>query len=521
MKRWVALLLCLLLTGTLAAGMAEGIAPGRYAQEMQAQALEAGLEVTEETTYAWGGLPLLDADLDSAIGSLLKELKTQRRTQGTEGDGYTALDLFLKNVSVLDLSMQVADGVYYEQSNLIGGQTVAFTPDEFSTFVSRLSVASGSALPPNLDMLFQVVTRALGGASAIQIDMETIDGALQAYADWQQSALTETVRLRPQVRIPGLYGVRETVVEITRDEFISLAKAYSDLLADNEMLWQDAAAELLPEANEEELAERARFIADTMRSLPDLLQDALPLDLKPAEYREVFGYDDQLVVRQLDIYLPEGARLYVEWVPDVEGIPPMVATLQMGNSTLGLILTRTEGMPVVDDRITRQENSLVAEVSYEEENLRLDMVITRSEAIEQQADRETVKTKTEWMMESEALLGKGAVVSLLCEETDTATGTPDKNYTRRTEAIWRLKGLGFDTTKILTVSGKTTLAAAQPPAAPDTGAVRPALLDDVAFAAWIAGTQVSATQVVYTILGRLPSDVAAYVLQLMRGTDQP
>ncbi|MDL2318527.1 hypothetical protein LJC74_05560 [Eubacteriales bacterium OttesenSCG-928-A19] len=513
-RRLLALGLCMLLALPVGSFAADALAPGQHALEQEAAALAQVLELRTDTTFSWGGLPLLDGETDSAIKSLLSALTLRTRRQQGTGDGYAALDVMLQRASVLDLSMQALDGVYYEQSNLLGGQTVAFTPEEFRMFMARLSARSGGAMPTNMDLLFTIVMRALG-AEPVEIDPATLDGALLTFAGWSSHALTTTERLRPRVFIPGLYGIRAEVVDVTRAELLTLAEAYSDLLSENEALWLGAASAQQPGADDATLSAQARQIAAMMRALPDLLAAALPEGIPPAEYREVFDADGALVVRQLELTLPDGEHVYVEWVPAETGVSSLYASLAIGESGLELLVTREDGAPVVTRRQASQRRRIIASMTYSEPDLTLDIVATRTEDVLTTDTRDNTNVRTEIMMESEALFGEGTVVTLSASTTGRATGQAGRDYSRREETVWRLKGLGFDSRKILTVSSRTTAVVASPPAAPGNDAVRPARMDDAALDDWLSGTRLSLLQVWYTVLGRLPPDVAAYVLERM------
>lgn len=517
MKRLLAGWLCLLLLVCAQGGLAEDVAPGQFAQAAESAALEEGLEVRTEVSFAWGGLPLLDEATDKAVGSLLESAQLLRRRQGGEGSGYAAYDLLLKQVSVLDIAMHVIDGVYYEQSNLTGGQAVAFTQEEFGTFAARLSARTESVLPPNLDGVFSVVTSALAGTDMIEIDPETLDGAIAALEAWKLEALTETDRLRPKMTIPGLYGIRATVVDVTREELLDLAQAYSDLLAENETLWQDVVRAQMDEAGEEAdeqtLTDTVLLIADILHGLPKTLEETLPENLAPAEYRTIFGPDDVMVARQLDISLPEDIHVYLEWVPEAFGVPSFYMMLDTDLASLELLITQERGEPQVGNKLTEKRDRMIAQMTYIEDALKLDVVMTRTQDVEQRADKETINIKTDWMMESEAIFGEGAVITVTAETADTASGA-GKDYARKTESSWHVKGLGFDSDEIMSVSAKTTASAAEAPIDMTADAVRPGQMDEATFDSWIEEMQVSMMQAGFTVLGRLPSDVAAYILSI-------
>lgn len=489
-------------------------APARYVIAAEEAVLAQGLALQTEASFAWGGLPLLDEEVNDALESLASVTRLQMQRQGTGGAGYTALDLLLQNVSVADLAMQVQDGVYYEQSSLLGGQTLAFTPASFAAFMARLSATSQGVLPLSLDVPFRTLMQALGAQESAVPDTETLDDATAAWLAWQQTALTETEALRPKVYTPGLYGARADVTEITRAEMLALAQTYSDLLADNDGLWRAAAEAQLFDADEATLHETAQAISALMRDLPQMLAEWLPENLKPTMLRTVYDVSGALIAKQVEIPLPDGAHVFFEWVPAEYGVPPLYVSLSVGEASLTLLVSREDGQPQTAGRVTNTRNRYVAQWQYAEPQLAVDIMMTRSERLETRADRETVITQTDWMMQSDALLGEGAVVTLSVETTDAASGA-GKDYIRRQETIVKLKGLGFDDRTILTCTSRTTAVQAEAPALPPAAEiVHPDRMDDEAFAEWISETQVSLIQAWLTVLGRLPSDVAQYVLSL-------
>lgn len=508
----------LMLTQTAMATDVPDAAPvaGTYAASVEEAILAEGLALETEVTFVWGGLPLLDEADDAALGSLLKETALIYRRQGAQdGEGYRTAEVRLQGAPVLDLTMQVADGVYYEQSNVIGGQTVAFTAEDFQTFVARMSARGGGALPANLDSLFSAVMRALGGGE-ITIDNDTLSGALAALHSWEDVALVSAEQQRPTVFLPGMYGVRATVVEVTREELLTLAEAYSALLAENDELWRQVAEaeQHGAETDEETIAQAARQIAQAARNLPMTLAAFLPEDLPAAEYREVFDAEDALIVKQLDVPLPDGSHLYVEWAPRETGIPPLYMSLAVGESTLSLMVTREDGALQDSGRESTVRNRMIAQWTYVEPEVSLDVVMTRTENVKLAGGKETGAVKTDWMIESAALFGEGTVVTVSAETTSTASGE-GKDYKRATETVWRTKGLDMDGRDILTVSTRTTGQNAQVPADPVGDIVWPAQMTDAELDVWLEETQVSAMQAMYTVMGRLPSDVARYLLTRM------
>lgn len=484
-KRFLSMVLAMLLL--LPAGLALA-GDGPLAQGRWAQALARGLAIRETTTFAWGGLPLLD----DATNRMLKSLLKATTLQCSRADGYLKADVLLQDASVLDLILQVQDGVYYESSNLLGGAVLRFTPASFGAFTGRLSARAQGVLPPDLGPLFQAVFQMLSGSEAVAGDAGLLD-------DWAVEALTETRRQRPKLLIPGLHGAYETVRDITRAEALDLASIYEAWIAEG------------PQDSGIVLGEAARQMAGTLRDLPAALAQALPIGMPPMELRDVYGADDALVARQIEITLDENTYLYAEWTPDLQGLYLSAA---LGDFAATALISRNEGAPYQAGSATRQQSRTLAHITLRTSGNPAEVVITRTESSELRAGRESVIIKTDWVLQDEALLGEDAVVTLTAQTTQVTSGETVAETLCRTETVWRVKGLGFDSHDVLTISTRSIVEAANAPVDPAGAATLDLMqLDDVALDAWLVEiAEVYLMQCVHTILGRLPADVAQYLL---------
>ncbi|MCL1964207.1 MAG: hypothetical protein FWF69_04000 [Firmicutes bacterium] len=515
MKKRFAALLWLLMTLFSQAAAGEEAARMGYAQNVEAQARENGLEVRTETSFAWGGLPLLDQNLNDALESVMKTLRVAVRGHSAPGGGAVSADVYLKDVSVLDMTVLARDGVYYEQSNLLGGRTVAFTKAEFSDFSKALSERTEGALPRDFQWLFELVMLALGGGGEFGVDTAFLDSAIMVLDAWQADALSAREKLRPSVSIPGLYGSRATVVDVTREEAIALAEAFVTLVSEENALWESAVRARVKDGDENKVREVLAQVRAMLPVLPEMVGGWLPEMGDPMEYREVFGLEDEFVVKQVEAALAGDIHLLIEWIPAEKGVPSFFAGLTVGDSRATLLLTREDGMPATTGKVTRQRNRYVAECVLEDPKFALSMIMTRSENYELREEKGTLTAKTDLMFESDRLLGAGAVVTITATETDTASGVGAK-YGREHVTSWTVKGLGFDGRKILTVTSNTTLEQMEERIDMEGEIVRPAQMPEEALEAWMESVQVSFMQALYTCLGRLPASAAAYALEMMR-----
>lgn len=514
MKKLLLCAICFILLFANAA-MADSAQPGAYAGTWRDRALDGGLELYTVTTLEWGGLPLL-SDADNAmLSSLLGVLRLEERTQGAGGNGYLAHQLFLQNVSVLDMALQAEGGVYYEQSNLLGGQTVAFTQEAFAGFTRRLAARTGGVMPGNLAALYEIVMLALGGMDTATVDTETLDSAMAILSQWETEALTSETRRRPPVNIPGLYGATAEVIGVSRGEALALVTDFAQMLSGEEAMWEQNVRGQMAGAEETEVAGVLARIAEMLATLPEDLEDALPMDMPPAEYRIVYGLDGVEVCRQIEVELPGTGSLLVEWARAEQAVPALFVLGAMEDAAVSLLYTREVGTPSMTGTVMRARNRAVAEFRLTMAGLDLSVMMTRAENIELRAEKEIITAKTDWMIECPQWLGEETVVTVTRQETDTATGTGE-DFAQKHQTNWFLKGLGFDRQKILTVTENTKVEGARQPIDIYGPVVYPARMDEEAFDAWLAGVQVSLVQAGYTVIGRLPPDVAAYLLEQTR-----
>ena len=513
MKKRIAALLVLALLVVAQGVPAESL--GQYAREQENQARLSGMEVRTETSFVWGGLPLLEDKENDALNSLTQAVKIVSRRQGGDNGGYVGMDVYLQDISVLDMTMLRQDGVYYEQSNLLGGQTVAFTKEEFAGFSRALSDQTDGVLPQNLGWMFELVMLALGGGGDLPVNTELIDSAVDAFDAWQADALQEKERLRPTVYIPGLYGARAVVRDVTREEALALVDVFVTLVSGENALWEDAVRAQIPGDDANQTQEALAQVEALLGALPEMATGLLPKGMKAAEYREIYDLDGELAAKQAELSLGNEVALLLEWIPmEKEGVPAFYAALTVGESRITLLFTREDGAPTVSGKTTRQRNRFVAEWMLEDPALALNMIITRTENIELREEKETITAKTDWMLESEALFGEGAIVTVSLGETDTVSGQGEK-YARKHTADWTIKGLGFDNQKILTIVSDTRFVEADSRIELEGDIVRPAQLTGEALDEWLKNVRVSFMQAVYTCLGRLPADVAAVILGKM------
>ncbi len=502
MKRTLPLLLCLCLLLSGAFALADETLPGGYAESREALARAEGLEIRRETTFEWDGLSLWTEKQNQAMKSLAKVFMARTRVQGSEGNGYRMAELFLSDVSVLDMAVMASGGVLYEQGSLSGGVATAFTKTEFATFMRMLVQRSG-ALPADLSLLYDAVMMWLGGTDGPPEGADTLSQALSALDMWKMAAMEVTEQRRPKVYLPGIYGVTARVSEVTREEALWLAQALAPLLGEAREFRREFTP--APESNDvmKTVAEWTRAITD----LPGAVAEWLPADTHPFVYREVLGPDGALVCRQIEGEIPGTARLMVEW-RGTPGDGGLYLYYRAGTTAVSVLASVTGENGGKADRT-------VVELRLIGQPVSANVMLTQRRTIETKSGKETVRTRTDIQFESDALLGAGETVMLTADTTDTASGT-GRQYTRDVKTVLSLGGLVYPAETPLTLRTRTTVEKSTPPINLMDNIIHPTRLDEGAFDAWLSTVNGGAAQAWFTILGRLPMETAACLLEEMQ-----
>lgn len=487
--------------------MAEDITTLQYANTQEANAYALGLEICSVWTAQWHGMDLLDDETNKLVKSLLSHGAIEKRMQNEGGNGYVRWDLLLQERSVVDFSMLVMDDIYYEQSNFLGGETVAFSREEFTAFITRIAALSQDALPQNADILFDLAVRAFAKSEDEQ--RYTLAAIAETLQSFQANAVTVERRPRPIVMLPGIYGAYAMVSQASRSELLALAEDISALL-----FGEGSTPIRMPDDQTPGTRTSIQSITNALYALSDTLAGILPGEMPPMEYREVYDYARNLVSRQIDIDLGT-ARLYLEWSPSQENNQAVYIAIASGDAKLSLLLSNENGDIMEERKAKRVTNRSIAELNLQQDALEIHLVRTSIQDIENNGAKEIAKTQTKWMLDSPTLLGADTVVTLASEQTDTASGQ-GTGYKRIKETEWFLSGL--DDTDMCFLSSTQTITAkdAKTPAVVVEDATHPALFSQADFEAWLESLRTHALQVYYTVLGRIPSENAPYLLEIIQ-----
>lgn len=110
------------------------------------QAFLAGRNVKTTITFIPGEMMTQDPTL-ALVADVLKVLRIETSAQEQEGKSLEQLELFLQDKSSLSLKALTGGGQFYLMSNLLGDQTLSFTPEEFANlYVKLMEASSGTKL---------------------------------------------------------------------------------------------------------------------------------------------------------------------------------------------------------------------------------------------------------------------------------------------------------------------------------------------------------------------------------------
>lgn len=451
-------------------------------------------------TFDWGGLPALGEAEDDALESFFDALTLRLR----RGEGFFALDMLLRGVSVADMAMAYENGVYYEASNLFGGETLAFTRDEFVALAARLAAfvrGEGELAPPLSEgarALFEAVVAALSGERP-HAAPETLTRFLEAFEQWSASALTTRETAIRETTFLGFSGVREVVWEVTRAEALRLARKLVALLRAEDALLSDAARLQLAArgiADPATVSETIAAMDSLLASLPNELALLLPVDTQPLRLRRIYGANGDLLCEQVSLTVPGeagGLSLFAEFA-ETEQATALYATASLDAFSTRLLATIEPASGIIEWTVAEGERESVLTLMHE---------------------REEMSARVEASLVSDSLLGEGGRIGLIAERETTERGA-GATYARTDLIDLFVTGLGDDARPVLSIRAVSKAADdALPMDIQGPAILRPAQMDAAAFADWMTHVRVSLAQTGYTVLGRLPAKAAALVLAWM------
>lgn len=496
-------------------------------QNSEKNAVGEGLERVHAWSATWNGFPLLDDGLNAFIKSMLANTTVEYAARIAEEFKYARWDWQLQKTSVLDFSVAIQDEFCFEQSNLLGGQTVAFDKREFSNFANMISQLSKGTITGDVSIFFDLMRLLLPDETATP---ETLLSVLEKTAEWKTDAIVMEERARPRVTLPGLFGTKAVVHQISRDGLFDLLE---DLVARPvENPPEDAPPEealfdvtlsikafldkVLPIRIQPVDPDHSLESPDTLRTLVNALSNPfealsgfLPEDMPPIEYREIFCYG-QNIAKQLEMQTGSG-RFFLEWDNRHENV---LLSFQFGNLKANALFTFEEGLPVLERKLQSVTNRSLLEMRLSINGIEATAYRTGAQTFENTGTKETIATKTKWTVESEQLFG-GEALTVSFDTLDVTTGA-GLQYKRTRETDVALSGLQFDGEPLISIQETITFRKPADGYFEIESALRPGKMAQEALETWLESLRDKTLQVCFTILGRVPSENANYLLELLQ-----
>lgn len=434
-------------------------------------------EAVDSITFAWGHLSTLSDKENDLLQRLLEVVEIQTCRQETDQGEYVSWDILLQEVSVFDIAFQVLDGLYSEHSSLLEGRTVTFSPAEMASFLNRLSARSSGLLPGEMHPAIVLLLLALDNGFTLP--------DTPAYAQWKENMPVHGTVRQPKVYIQPLYGVRADTVTYGAEAIIQWVEIYLQ------------SVRTAGNASERSLSGGGMALSESLGTLPETLRETLAAE-PPLVLRTIYDADDRPVAYQAEGTFPQHLQFFLEWSAEASGLPSAYLTLSTDAFSCKLL-------------IAAAENRTVAEGSFVSDDFSLNVMYTAVENVSAERAGQT-GARREWMLQSDAWFGEDALVTITAESV-TTSATTRRRQTRKTD--WYVQGLAPGATeKVLTVTRQTDSRV--PTSRLDVeNAVRPGQMDDAALDAWLLQTEDNYMQGVFTLLGRLPSDVAEYLLGML------
>ena len=151
-RKLISLVLAVALLAVPALSLGESAASASFLDK----AYEAGRNVKTTVTFTPGAIFAMDPDL-SMVADLLKVLKIESYSQQQGETSLEQVELFLQDKSSLAMMFLMKDDEFHILSNLLGGNVLSFTMEEFFDFYITMIASSmkGSTLDPDQLELFR------------------------------------------------------------------------------------------------------------------------------------------------------------------------------------------------------------------------------------------------------------------------------------------------------------------------------------------------------------------------------
>ncbi len=229
----------------------------------QSETVRSGYTLVRHLAFQRHKLPDGAEEWLNALNSLLGDMQLDIRFADNPVGSFLSTIVYLHDATAFDWTAQIQDGVYYEQSSLMDGETVAIDGTHILPFIARIFAIGGTSsdvLPGFLTTLFDWL---ISGKNDL---MSFGTACLQKAHAWEESLSWEEADM-PELLLPG----------VDADTAESVAWGKQDILMYLQRQWETARAiGDLDEPTEMMDPTPIAIAADAIEDLPQLLEMYLP-----------------------------------------------------------------------------------------------------------------------------------------------------------------------------------------------------------------------------------------------------
>ena len=338
LKKWVPILLAMLLILTQAAGVSAEVTEDDTFTSFS-EALAAGREIAYSAKVNWLSPNIVDEKINAALKAFFDALSVSGRMATSEEKTYSSFVMALDGNPVCNAdTIAYPDGTVFLSSPVYGG-TIAMNPEDMPQYFENLFAVMNEM--PGMDPeMYQAIMQGYmagvqsaamamspeGGESGFpgkimvgetEIDLaelmqslpiEALDAAISG---WAETALAVESIEGPMSSASGIECARADVYTIDKEELSSLLEALSTILSENDLPVELILA--LSGVTEEQLAEQGATVEDIAEQFKGLFSmlpffaQTLPDGSNAALY-DCYDEQDEKVLSFVRVTIPGGPQ---------------------------------------------------------------------------------------------------------------------------------------------------------------------------------------------------------------------
>ena len=497
MKKWIAMLLAVMMLVLPLAGLAE--AP----EELMDKALDDGLTLETAVSFSAGNLPFGD-EINAPVADLLNALSFYH-LENENDQSVFAVRLSGEDALRVETQMDVDDRDYFK-FNWLGDSVLSFNESELETTMKRIAEVFAAAMGMDKESLQSVLSGAVNADMDVDdaLDLDDMDAQplMDFIASLSERAETADVTEQPADCDPA---VKAITITITAED---LAQFYEILFT-------------MVRSNEELMSVLSTYGSATLNGESMTVEEMM--DRFPAQIRE---HKDQIPDIPLAIYLDADnglVKMTESMTMAVDDSEPVTAEFVVNRNTAEIgvtydaTLTAVQGTDsnvmvkvsvLTDSKTTDDVSMAVYALGSEQadtEMFRLSYAAQKNYAADKAERHSTVTLRFRPEVDAEALE--------LTLKNDTTAAYDGKAFSKSAEHKLYLS----DESDPLVTMTRTTATVDAPASLANGEAVTPGTMDDADFQTWLNGALTNLTSGATKALRLLPASVLQVILRLANG----